>query len=214
MMDLQGPLWGLTPAQDRSSLMRGLLIIMRVPGLLLMDIWWSNHARGTIPPTPDLRGIAESGYNSIPFIFSMIILLLPLQELVNFYMHVIAAATLVRSVFSAWSFPQEELKVLEELKPGEINFGPGYIMRHAQNAGTLITCTWIIRWCLDSKHPVFREVCPQLYLIPLIASFFGLPYEVREMGSLKEKKGGLLFTFSFRIQKISPFSSKAFQNAI
>ena len=50
----------------------------------------------------------------------------------------------------------------------------------AQNAATLITATWIIRWCLDSKHPVFREVCPQLYLVPLIASFFCLPYDVVE----------------------------------
>lgn len=194
-MVLDGPMYGLTANQDK-LLYKTLLCIMRIPGLFLLDIWWLNNAYSVIPASLEHSALAESGYNLIPLLLAIAILLLPLQELVTFYMHVIAAGAMVRSVFSAWSFPEEEVKIRNEIF-GETWPDIGFIMRHvrinkphilslnsiilqAQNAATLITATWIIRWCLDCKHPVFREVCPQLYLVPLLASFLCLPHDVVE----------------------------------
>ena len=122
---LAGPLWGLSHSQDRHGHFKILLCIMRIPGLFLMDIWWQSYSSQVIPLSLDHRAIAESGYNMIPFLVATAVLLLPLQELVNFYMHAIAAGALVRSVFSAWSFPQEELKIKNELGPGEMLFDFG-----------------------------------------------------------------------------------------
>ena len=45
------------------------------------------------------------------------------------------------------------------------------------NGASYIMMTKIIRWCLDIKNPVFRELCPQLYLLPLTLSFIGAPLE-------------------------------------
>ena len=45
------------------------------------------------------------------------------------------------------------------------------------NGASYIMITKIIRWCLNIKNPVFREICPQLYLLPLCVSFIGAPLE-------------------------------------
>ena len=129
---LDGPMWGLTSEQDKVYLYKSLLCIMRIPGLFLLDIWWLNNAANVIPSSLEHTAVAESGYNMIPLLLAIAILLLPLQELVNFYMHVIAAGAMIRSVFSAWSFPQEELKIKNEKDPAETWLEFGFIMRHVR----------------------------------------------------------------------------------
>ena len=98
----------------------------------------------------------------------MFFLLLPLCELVDLYMHLISGAALGLSVFSAHHFAEEEIT-----RPGARTFGPDYIKNHVTNGASCIVITRLIRWCLSLQHPVFREVCPQLYLLPLCASFLG-----------------------------------------
>ena len=41
-----------------------------------------------------------------------------------------------------------------------------------------MTLTQVISWCLDSRHPVFRRVCPLLYLAPVLISMLGAPPSV------------------------------------
>ena len=41
-----------------------------------------------------------------------------------------------------------------------------------------MTLTQLISWCLDSSHPVFRRVCPKLYLAPVLISMVGAPPSV------------------------------------
>ena len=41
-----------------------------------------------------------------------------------------------------------------------------------------MTLTQLISWCLDSTHPVFRRVCPMLYLAPVLFSMLGGPPSV------------------------------------
>ena len=43
----------------------------------------------------------------------------------------------------------------------------------ATNGASFVSITWFIRWCLNVHNPVFRQLCPQLYLIPVMASFCG-----------------------------------------
>ena len=43
------------------------------------------------------------------------------------------------------------------------------------NGASFITLTQLISWCLDSRHPLLRRVCPKLYLAPVIVSMLGAP---------------------------------------
>ena len=55
-------------------------------------------------------------------------LLLPLRELVNLYLHIICAACLSLSVFSAYHFAEEEIS-----QAGARKFGSGYIKHHVSD---------------------------------------------------------------------------------
>ena len=66
---------------------------------------------------------------NIPF-KAMCFLLLPLSELVNFYMHLVSSAALSLSVFSAHHFTADEIRIRNELKPGESLYGQDYLKRH------------------------------------------------------------------------------------
>ena len=60
------------------------------------------------------------------------------------------------------------------------------------NGASYIMMTKIIRWCLDIRNPVFRELCPQLYLLPLTLSFIGAPLEaVQEVGQEVGQEAGV-----------------------
>ena len=49
------------------------------------------------------------------------------------------------------------------------------------NGASYVMMTKIIRWCLNIKNPVFREICPQLYLLPLTVSFIGAPLDAVQL---------------------------------
>ena len=44
------------------------LVILRVPGILLVDIWWQNELNSIIPKAFDIEEIADSGLNFLPAI--------------------------------------------------------------------------------------------------------------------------------------------------
>ena len=60
----------------------------------------------------------------------MFILLLPLPELVRLYMNFISGAALCLSVFSIYHFVGDEIKIRNELSPGESLFGFDFFKRH------------------------------------------------------------------------------------
>ena len=116
---LYGPMWGLTPEQDSKAVYRVLLTLLRLPGAFLLDIWWDSHTTEIIPRSIQLEDLANSGWHLLPLIMvrqsmyfssnsviqlalqASCFLLLPLRELVNFYLHIISGACLSLSVFLA-----------------------------------------------------------------------------------------------------------------
>ena len=71
---LDGPLWGLSSSQDQElPYLKILLVILRVPGVFLIDVWWSNDLEHVVPKSLDVESIADSGLNLIPLIVVNII---------------------------------------------------------------------------------------------------------------------------------------------
>ena len=60
----------------------------------------------------------------------MFILLLPLQELVRLYMNIISGAALSLSVFSAFHFVEDEIRIRSEIPQGESFLSFDFLKRH------------------------------------------------------------------------------------
>ena len=56
--------------------------------------------------------------------------------------------------------------------------GQIYYSFQLTNGASFVTLTQLISWCIDSTHPVFRRVCPKLYLAPVLISMVGAPPSV------------------------------------
>ena len=65
----------------------------------------------------------------------MSILLLPLQELVRLYMNMISGAALSLSVFSAFHFVEDEIRIRSEIPPGESFLTLDFFKRHVSIIG-------------------------------------------------------------------------------
>ena len=161
---LDGPMWGLTPEQDSKAVYRVLLTLLRLPGAFLLDIWWDSHTTEIIPRSIQLEDLANSGWHLLPLIVvrqsmyfssnsviqlalqASCFLLLPLRELVNFYLHIISGACLSLSVFSAYHFAEEEIG-----QPGARKFGSGYVKHHVRRQIYFVTIPYPIILHLDDK---------------------------------------------------------------
>ena len=65
---MDGPMWGLSYEENEKLHMKTLLCILRVPGLFLIDIWWTDHLKSSIPASLEVEDIADSGIHLILFV--------------------------------------------------------------------------------------------------------------------------------------------------
>ena len=59
---MDGPMWGLSFEENQTFYMQTLLTILRIPGIFLMDIWWSGQLESSI------ADIADFGIHLILFV--------------------------------------------------------------------------------------------------------------------------------------------------
>ena len=52
-------LWGLEEGEGR--LLSSLLVVLRVPGVLLLDLWWSEHTKDILPEVAEVEAVADMG---------------------------------------------------------------------------------------------------------------------------------------------------------
>lgn len=52
-------LWGLE--EGDGMLLSSLLVVLRVPGILLLDLWWSEHTKDILPETVEAEAVADMG---------------------------------------------------------------------------------------------------------------------------------------------------------
>ena len=52
-------LWGLE--EGDGLLLSSLLVVLRVPGILLLDLWWSEHTKDILPEAAEAEAVADMG---------------------------------------------------------------------------------------------------------------------------------------------------------
>ena len=65
---MDGPMWGLSYEENETFHMKTLLTILRIPGMFLIDLWWGEHLKSSIPVSLNLQDIADSGIHLIIFV--------------------------------------------------------------------------------------------------------------------------------------------------
>jgi len=105
------------------------------------------------------------------------LLLLPLDELVTVYAHLLALSSLGLAFLIATQFVEDERHHKSSVS-GVISTGIDLFRRHLCPAASYIALTHFTSWCCNLTNPVFKRVCPALYILPLIASIFGSPLYV------------------------------------
>ena len=65
---MDGPMWGLSYEENEKFYMKTLLAVLRIPGIFLVDTWWTDHLKSSIPESIELQDIADSGLHVILFV--------------------------------------------------------------------------------------------------------------------------------------------------
>jgi len=156
-----------------------LLTVLRLPGIALLDIWWMDHSASSIPLSLQMADIAESGFNLLLLVLALVLLLLPLVELVTVYAHIMACGSLGLSFLIATQFVEDEGRQVMDMVRGQDRvWGADLARRHLCPLASYITLTHFISWCCNLSNPVFKRVCPSLYILPVLANLLGFPLPV------------------------------------
>ena len=69
-------MWGLSLEENDKLHMRALLCILRIPGLFLIDAWWTDHLKSSIPASLDVQDLADSGLHLILLVLVKLLLII------------------------------------------------------------------------------------------------------------------------------------------
>lgn len=194
-------LWGLPEDNFHLSI---LLVILRIPGMIILDIWWVVCLPNSFPKALDLLSIADSGMHLSVLAVSLFILLLPMHELVSCYLHAISASLLGVSYMFAVQFSKEERAFDPEALEG---WDWDFWRRHICPVASYLSITKFIAWLIDFKHPVYKRLLPAVYVLPILMSYplriLGLPIDLLKTATDMVTVFGLLVTWLYGALKVS-----------
>jgi len=180
------------------------LVILRIPGMIILDIWWVLCLPNCLPKALDLFSLADSGMNLSVLLVSLLILLLPMHNLVSCYLHAISAGLLGVSYLFAVQFSKEERAFDPEALEG---WDWDFWRRHMCPVASYLTITKFIAWLLDLKHPIYRRLLPAVYVLPILMSYplriLGLPIDFLKIATDLVTVFGLLLIWLYGALKIS-----------
>ena len=61
-------MWGLSFEENEKFYMKTLLTILRIPGMFLLDIWWSDNEKSFIFLALGLKDTSDSGLHLLLFV--------------------------------------------------------------------------------------------------------------------------------------------------
>jgi len=86
----------------------------------------------------------------------------------------LACGSLGLAFLIASQFVEDEGKQMLGVVEGKV-WGADLARRHLCPVASYITLTHFISWCCNLTNPVFKRVCPSLYIIPVLFNMLGFP---------------------------------------
>nr|CAD7449313.1 unnamed protein product [Timema bartmani] len=151
-------------------------IILRLPGLLLLDYWFQTTSEDVWPKNVGSTEAINSLITPIVLLQSVLLLLLPLEDLVTLYMHYISAALLVSAELFSRHYVSMELTdsaPLVEESDKDI-FSMVHLQRHIVALVLHILIAKSVSLLLDLNSTANR-VTLAVYTVPILARLAKIP---------------------------------------
>nr|CAD7425156.1 unnamed protein product [Timema monikensis] len=151
-------------------------IILRLPGLLLLDYWFQTTSEDIWPKNVGLTEAINSLITPIVLLQSVLLLLLPLEDLVTLYMHYISAALLVSAELFSRHYVFMELMdstPLVEESDKDIS-SVAHLQRHIVALVLHILIAKSVSLLLDLNGTA-KRVTLAVYTVPIMARLAKIP---------------------------------------
>nr|CAD7411758.1 unnamed protein product [Timema poppensis] len=151
-------------------------IILRLPGLLLLDYWFQTTSEDVWPKNVGSTEAINSLITPIVLLQSVLLLLLPLEDLVTLYMHYISAALLVSAELFSRHYVFMELMdsaPLVEESDKDIS-SVAHLQRHIVALVLHILIAKSVSLLLDLNDTANR-VTLAVYTVPIVARLAKIP---------------------------------------
>ncbi|XP_035231977.1 RING finger protein 145-like isoform X1 [Stegodyphus dumicola] len=146
-------------------------VIMRVPGLFIIDYWWQHDRNKSLPHSMELGEILNCVATNLVLLHGFLLLLLPLRHVRALYTHFISAALIVSCHMVSGYYIEMEMKKAEN-----DSYDPYFLRRqiamflfHGLLGGLI---SYLLKGPWISVPPVFS-----VYAIPVIARLANLPVD-------------------------------------
>ncbi|XP_023333019.1 RING finger protein 145 isoform X3 [Eurytemora carolleeae] len=150
-------IWDI-PEQE-GFLLKGLLCILRVPGLLILDICWTERASSLIPESFEPENLGETAISFSLLLLGLCGLLLSLRDLVDIYLHIISVGLVyLAHTITSMLLPDISTKLS--------------VQACVQSILYILLLTFILNWSLRKKG-LFPLLFPSLYTLPIFMALAG-----------------------------------------
>lgn len=161
---------------------KAISVILRLPGLFLLDHWCRSSSTEIWTKVLDSTDLASTVVSPFILIQSLLLLLLPLEDLVTLYMHYLSAALIAGSELISHHYVQVDdpstdffsFSVFGDVKTTSVQISPHFIA-----IATQIIMATVISFLLDVDYNI-KKVILAVYTVPVAARLAHFPLHYLE----------------------------------
>ncbi|XP_064483835.1 RING finger protein 145-like [Ornithodoros turicata] len=157
---------------SRAQVEAAIGVIMRVPGLFIIDYWWQHDRVKSVPQTMSLTGLLNAILTNLILLHGFLLLLLPIPRVRFLYTHFVSALLLLSSHFISKYYIQVEASLVRRLEADPAFAHAAALVAHVVLAGLVFVL-------LDGPYRPFLPLL-SCYTLPVVARILDFPVDVLE----------------------------------
>lgn len=165
---------------SRAQVEAAVGIIMRVPGLFIIDYWWQHDRNKSVPQSMSLQGVLNAVLTNVVLIHGFLLLLLPISRVRSLYTIFVSALLLLSSHLLSKYYIQMEESLAQGQHGQHWDVDENFTRRQVAAFLAHVVLAWMVFELLNGPY---RPLLPVLscYTLPVLARMFGFPWESLEV---------------------------------
>lgn len=163
----------MTPS--RAQVEAAVGVIMRVPGLFIIDYWWQHDRNKSVPQSMSLPGVLNAALTNLVLVHGFLLLLLPIPRVRSLYTNFVSALLLLSSHLLSKYYILMEASLLQHLDVDE-----SFTRRQVTALVAHVVLACMVFALLDGSHRPFLPVL-SCYTLPVLARVLNFPSESLEV---------------------------------
>ncbi|KAM7284527.1 RING finger protein 145 [Ixodes scapularis] len=162
---------------SRAQVEAAVGIIMRVPGLFIIDYWWQHDRNKSVPQSMSLQGVLNAVLTNLVLVHGFLLLLLPISRVRSLYTNFVSALLLLSSHLLSKYYIQMEESLAQDQ---HLDIDESFTRRQVAAFLAHVVLAWMVYELLDGPY---RPLLPILscYTLPVLARVFDFPWESLEV---------------------------------